>query len=153
MGELTSQERLQPSLLDRLTDDAPMQPDESREQRVISAQRLREYVIRDLSWLLNCTHAQALQSFDVAPRVATSVLNYGIPDFTGVARSGVDAARSDGAALRGGGEGPELTVTLQLRAGLSADEVQAAVGHYQQQLAAQPVMADAVDSIEVRLTA
>ncbi|MBN6811997.1 SseB family protein [Kocuria marina] len=66
---------------------------------------------------------------------------------------GVNAARSDGAALRGGGEGPELTVTLQLRVGLSADEVQAAVGHYQQQLAAQPVMAEAVDSIEVRLTA
>ena len=66
---------------------------------------------------------------------------------------GVNAARSDGAALRGGGEGPELTVTLQLRVGLSVDEVQAAVGHYQQQLAAQPVMAEAVDSIEVRLTA
>lgn len=66
---------------------------------------------------------------------------------------GVDAVRADGAALRGGGEGPELTVTLQLRVGLSAGEVKGAVTLYQQQLAAQPVMADAVDSIEVRLTA
>ena len=66
---------------------------------------------------------------------------------------GVDAVRADGAALRGGGEGPELTVTLHLRVGLSAEEVRGAVAHYQQQLAAQPVMAEAVDSIEVRLTA
>jgi type VI secretion system protein ImpF len=93
MGELTSQERLQPSLLDRLTDDAPAQADESRDARVISAQRLRECVIRDLSWLLNCTHAEAAQPLDATPRVATSVLNYGIPDFTGIARSGLDAAQ------------------------------------------------------------
>ena len=65
---------------------------------------------------------------------------------------GVDAVRSDASLLRGGGEGPELTITLQLRAGLSAAEVQHAVAHYQQQLAAQPVVADAVDSVEVRLT-
>jgi len=93
MGELTPQERLQPSLLDRLTDEAPGKPDESREQRVISAQRLRECVVRDLSWLLNCTHAEAMQSFEDQPRVASSVLNYGIPDFTGAARSGMDVAQ------------------------------------------------------------
>ncbi|NEK71136.1 MAG: type VI secretion system baseplate subunit TssE, partial [Xanthomonas perforans] len=45
MAELTTTERLQPSLLDRLTDTAPSQRDESREQRVISATRLRECVI------------------------------------------------------------------------------------------------------------
>lgn len=93
MGELTSQERLQPSLLDRLTDDAPARADESREARVISAQRLRECVIRDLSWLLNCTHGGASLVSDATPRVASSVLNYGVPDLTGVARSGLDAAR------------------------------------------------------------
>lgn len=87
------QERLQPSLLDRLTDDAPARTDESREARVISAQRLRECVIRDLSWLLNCTHRGAGLLPDAAPRVADSVLNYGVPDFTGVARSGLDASR------------------------------------------------------------
>ncbi|MFP3607501.1 type VI secretion system baseplate subunit TssE, partial [Paraburkholderia sp. SIMBA_053] len=55
MAELTPQERLQPSLLDRLTDMAPDEPDESREQRVITAARLREYVTRDIAALLNCT--------------------------------------------------------------------------------------------------
>jgi hypothetical protein len=44
MAELTPQERLQPSLLDRLTDLAPAEREESREQRVINAARLREYV-------------------------------------------------------------------------------------------------------------
>ena len=44
MAELTSKERLQPSLLDRLTDDEPDKTQESRDQRVLSANRLRECV-------------------------------------------------------------------------------------------------------------
>jgi type VI secretion system protein ImpF len=92
MAELTAQERLQPSLLDRLTDDEPARREESRDARVIGAQRLRECVIRDLSWLLNCTHAEATRPLDDAPQVSTSVLNYGIPDLAGVAASGVDLA-------------------------------------------------------------
>ena len=92
MAELTAQERLQPSLLDRLTDDEPARREESRDARVIGAQRLRECVIRDLSWLLNCTHAQATQSMDGSPQVASSVLNYGIPDLAGIAASGLDLA-------------------------------------------------------------
>ena len=42
MAELTTQERLQPSLLDRLTDDEPGKHEESRDKRVITANRLRE---------------------------------------------------------------------------------------------------------------
>ncbi|MFC4729686.1 type VI secretion system baseplate subunit TssE [Coralloluteibacterium thermophilus] len=92
MAELTSQERLQPSLLDRLTDDEPGRDEESRERRVISASRLRECVTRDLSWLLNCTHAEADRSFEDAPQVAASVLNYGIPDLAGISLGGIDPA-------------------------------------------------------------
>lgn len=90
MAELTPQERLQPSLLDRLTDDAPGRRDESREQRTITAARLRECVMRDLSWLFNCTHAEADRDFSAAPRVAASVLNFGIPDLTGAALADLD---------------------------------------------------------------
>ena len=36
MAELTPKERLQPSLLDRLTDDEPEQQQESRDKRVLS---------------------------------------------------------------------------------------------------------------------
>ncbi len=48
MAELTPQERLQPSLLDRLTDDRPQETRESRERRVLSMRQLRASVMRDL---------------------------------------------------------------------------------------------------------
>lgn len=91
MAELTTQERLQPSLLDRLTDDEPGKREESREKRVISANRLRECVTRDMSWLLNCVNLCADEELADYPEVARSVLNFGIPDLTGTALSGVDA--------------------------------------------------------------
>jgi type VI secretion system protein ImpF len=92
MAELTTQERLQPSLLDRLTDDEPTRAEESREKRVISASRLRDCITRDMSWLLNCVNLEASADLDEHPDVRTSVLNYGIPDLTGTALSGVNPA-------------------------------------------------------------
>ncbi|EQD66500.1 type VI secretion system lysozyme-related protein [mine drainage metagenome] len=91
MAELTTQERLQPSLLDRLTDDEPGKSDESRERRVISATRLRDCVTRDISWLLNCVNMDIDGELADYPEVRRSVLNFGIPDLTGMAMSGVDA--------------------------------------------------------------
>ncbi|GAB2549039.1 type VI secretion system baseplate subunit TssE [Rhodanobacter koreensis] len=91
MAELTTQERLQPSLLDRLTDDEPGKADESREKRVISATRLRDCVARDMSWLLNCVNLSTDEDLADYPEVARSVLNFGIPDLTGTALSGVKA--------------------------------------------------------------
>lgn len=91
MAELTTQERLQPSLLDRLTDDEPGKLEESRDKRVISATRLRDCVTRDMSWLLNCVCLDATADLDGYPEVSRSVLNFGIPDLTGMALSGLDA--------------------------------------------------------------
>lgn len=91
MAELTTQERLQPSLLDRLTDDEPGKLEESREKRVISATRLRDCVTRDMSWLLNCVNLGASVDLDDYPEVSRSVLNFGIPDLTGMALSGLNA--------------------------------------------------------------
>jgi type VI secretion system protein ImpF len=91
VAELTTQERLQPSLLDRLTDDEPGKTEESREKRVISATRLRDCVSRDISWLLNCVNLGASVELDDYPEVARSVLNFGIPDLAGAALSGVKA--------------------------------------------------------------
>ncbi|MDB4982870.1 MAG: type secretion system lysozyme-related protein [Myxococcales bacterium] len=90
MAELTQKERLQPSLLDRLTDDDPASKVESRDKRVLSPARLRECVRRDLTWLLNTTHLQAVQPLDDYPTVAGSVLNYGMQDLTGLTLSSVD---------------------------------------------------------------
>ena len=54
MPELLLKERLQPSLLDRLTDDRPQDKNESRDARVLTVPQLRASVLRDLCWLLNC---------------------------------------------------------------------------------------------------
>lgn len=92
MAELTPQERLQPSLLDRLTDDEPDRKVESREQRVLSVQRLKAALLRDLAWLLNTGHLETVQDLDDYPEVKRSVLNYGIPDLPGLTIAGADTA-------------------------------------------------------------
>ncbi len=93
MAELTQKERLQPSLLDRLTDDAPHERNESREMRVLSLQRLRECVLRDLAWLLNTECLEAAQDLELFSAVASSVLNYGIPAVAGVTASGLELSK------------------------------------------------------------
>ncbi len=90
MVELTTKERLQPSLLDRLTDDEPDKLQESREKRVLSSQRLRDSVRRDLNWLFNTTNLAAIQNLDAYPEVERSTLNYGLPDLAGRTSSSVD---------------------------------------------------------------
>lgn len=92
MAELTTQERLQPSLLDRLTDDEPEKPVESRDKRVISASKLRECVTRDIAWLLNCVNLGSDPLLADYPEVVRSVVNFGIPDLTGAAVAGIDSA-------------------------------------------------------------
>ena len=88
VAELTAQERLQPSLLDRLTDDEPGNQKESRDKRVLTLRRIREGVIRDLAWLLNTANLECVEDLDGYPEVAKSVLNYGIPDLTGKSATG-----------------------------------------------------------------
>jgi type VI secretion system protein ImpF len=91
VAELTQKERLQPSLLDRLTDDEPEKLSEAREQRVLSLNKLRLCVLRDLAWLLNTGKLEAVQDFANYPLAAHSVINYGIPDLAGTTLSGADA--------------------------------------------------------------
>jgi type VI secretion system protein ImpF len=92
VAELTPQERLQPALLDRLTDDEPGKTAESREQRVLSLPRLKAALLRDLAWLLNTGRLETLEDLEQYPEVRRSVLNYGIPDLTGLAIAGADTA-------------------------------------------------------------
>jgi type VI secretion system protein ImpF len=63
---------------------------ESRDRRVISLQRLREIVLRDLGWLMNTGGLGTVQDLDAYPDVSRSVVNYGLPDLTGVAVSALD---------------------------------------------------------------
>ena len=83
MPELSQKERLQLSLLDRLSDDQPDKLSESRDKRVISVSRLKELVQRDLAWLLNSVAASANMDLSDYPEVAKSTLNYGILDLSG----------------------------------------------------------------------
>ena len=84
MAELTPAERLQPSLLDRLTDDEPEQVQESREKRVLSMSRLRDLVLRDLAWLFNAEHPLSPSEMERYPFAARSVINFGIPPLAGL---------------------------------------------------------------------
>ena len=53
MAERANPETLQPSLLDRLTDDAPDTAVEAASQATMNLRQLRKAVMRDLAWLLN----------------------------------------------------------------------------------------------------
>ncbi len=83
MADKTIDERLQPSLLDRLTDDAPEERTESRNARVIDIRRLREILLRDLAWLLNTPNQEAIIDRDTFPNAFRSVINYGVTPVAG----------------------------------------------------------------------
>jgi len=95
MTELAPRERLQPSLLDRLSDDEPAKTVEPRERRVLSLRTLREGVLRDLAWLLNTTNLMSLSSVDTVklPHLANSVINFGVPDISGNAIASLNVGR------------------------------------------------------------
>jgi type VI secretion system protein ImpF len=100
MADLTPLEKLQPCLLDRLTDDEPTKQEESRFHRVISHQKYRRGVLRDLDWLFNSSaaieldpeRAQRLKDF---PEVRRSVLNYGVRQLYGVSTVNIEQMQEE----------------------------------------------------------
>jgi len=87
---LLPQDRLQPALLDRLTDDEPDKKQEPREARVLSKSRMRQSVLRDLAWLLNATRLEVVADLTKVPHVRRSVLNFGMPALSGRTASSLD---------------------------------------------------------------
>lgn len=94
MEDLTSDraegDRLQPALLDRLTDDEPGVRAEPLHNAVVSKARLKRTVLRDLVWLLNTTAHHTSTQLSQYPEVRKSVVNFGIPVLSGKNFSGVD---------------------------------------------------------------
>ncbi len=90
MSTPRAQDRLQPALLDRLTDDNPDSQVEGTESRVINRNRLRDLVLRDLAWLMNSTAPGGSIDWSHAPHARASVLNYGLPALSGETASTVD---------------------------------------------------------------
>ena len=84
-------ERLQPALLDRLTDDEPEKKLEPREARLLSRSRLRQAVLRDLAWLFNATRLEADTDLTKAPQARRSVVNFGLPALSGKTATSLDA--------------------------------------------------------------
>jgi type VI secretion system protein ImpF len=89
MGQWSLKERLQPSLLDRLTDFEPSQVKESTSQQSMSQKQFKEAVIRDLGWLLNSVALDVCVDLEKYPEVQRSVLNFGLPDMSGHTSSNV----------------------------------------------------------------
>jgi type VI secretion system protein ImpF len=93
MPELSPQERLQPALLDRLTDDNPENKLEPREARVMTKAEVRQAVLRDLAWLFNTTQLASNQDFAGFPYAAHSVVNFGLPPLSGETASTLDISQ------------------------------------------------------------
>jgi len=85
MAEITSRERLQPSLLDRLTDNAPESRREGFDQQTLTFPQLRQAVLRDLAWLLNTTDLATTDDLTAMPLALKSTINYGVPGLAGLA--------------------------------------------------------------------
>jgi type VI secretion system protein ImpF len=86
----TPQDRLQPALLDRLTDEQPDTQLEPREQRVMSKSRLRQAVLRDLAWLFNASRAVTDIDPNRSPYAWRSVTCFGLPPLSGKSSSSIE---------------------------------------------------------------
>lgn len=89
-------ERLQPALLDRLTQSGP---DSGAGPATVDRARLKRAVLRDLAWLLNAVQPLAREQSALHPGVAASVLNFGLAPLAGARASEVDAGTLE-AAIR-----------------------------------------------------
>ena len=92
MAEIAPMERLQPCLLDRLTDDEPEVTREGRDQHVVSMRKYRNAVLRDIEMLFNSRAYPLHEMIYEFGEVARSVLNYGILDLSGASISGSNAS-------------------------------------------------------------
>jgi type VI secretion system protein ImpF len=125
MSRRTPQERLQPALLDRLLDDAPGTTLEPREHRFITKSRLRQAVLRDLAWLFNATRLEAVVDMTKAPLARRSVINFGLPAFSGRWASSLEVSDLERAMRQAiiDFEPRILPATLQIKALVETDRL------------------------------
>jgi type VI secretion system protein ImpF len=90
LAVLTPKEKLQPSLLDRLTDMRPDVRTSAAGSRVLTMEELRDSVRRDLAALFNATALEVVEDLQDFPNVQRSTLNFGMPDMSGRTASSVD---------------------------------------------------------------
>jgi len=82
-SRIWSSDRLQPTLLDRLTDEHPNRRHDTAAELVISRRQLRQVIMRDLGWLLNATNVESEVDFEFHDQARQSAINFGLPAFSG----------------------------------------------------------------------
>lgn len=88
-----ARDRLQPTLLDRLTDQNTTRKKDSVSELVISRRQLRQIIVRDLGWLLNATRMESEVDFKFHSHARNSTINFGLPAFSG--RRATDVKREE----------------------------------------------------------
>ena len=143
MAELTPMDRLQPCLLDRLTDDEPDVGKESREQRVVSLRRYKNAVLRDLEMLLNSRSRPAGDDIYDFNEAASSVLNYGIPDLCGATISAISPSEFEAqvkkAILHYESRISEQMLSVRIVTPLDAENIRTLTFEIEGELWAQPL--------------
>lgn len=84
MAGIQGRERLQPSLIDRLTDHEPSRLKDAPDSQVFTQAQLRRSVLRDLGHLFNTSNLATIEDLSATPLAAKSTLNYGIAGFAGL---------------------------------------------------------------------
>ncbi|WLI75978.1 type VI secretion system baseplate subunit TssE [Kosakonia sp. H02] len=85
-----ARDKMQPSLLDRLTDDAPDKVKEPTNSNLVSHSALRRHVLRDLQWLFNTINNEAQQDLSGFDQVRRSVVNFGVSPLAGKRMSDIE---------------------------------------------------------------
>ncbi|CDG17586.1 type VI secretion system baseplate subunit TssE [Xenorhabdus doucetiae] len=89
-ARITARDRMQSSLLDRLTDNEPDKNKETVSSYLLSHRTFRQNVLRDLQWLLNSINKEPDQNLVSFPEIQHSTYNFGIAPLAGKNMSDVE---------------------------------------------------------------
>jgi type VI secretion system protein ImpF len=92
MAKREIERTVQPSVLDRLTDESPRTSADSRITYAESLRIFKAAVQRDLEWLLNTRRIVEAATEDFE-ELHKSVYNYGMPDITSLSRDSMSARK------------------------------------------------------------
>lgn len=90
MAKSEIERTVQPSILDRLTDEEPRVSSDPRITYAESLRRFKYSVQRDLEWLLNTRRTPMLAGEDYS-ELRASLYHYGVPDITALSADAIES--------------------------------------------------------------
>jgi type VI secretion system protein ImpF len=90
MAKSEIERTVQPSIIDRLTDEDPRSSADPRITYAESLRSFKESVQRDLEWLLN-TRRTPMPVGDEFEELRNSLYHYGVPDITSMSRDAIES--------------------------------------------------------------